>query len=336
MTSQSAPERIDSDSTLYEKGSAVPNSPHPGGKYVFTEPRPTTTTAEIQTEQARPADFQSSDPNVGRTTTRRGSPKSIALSPKWHHADRWDPWDLSSSSSDTETEDKQPSRSWTRGGGITSKRQLNRTYTGMGRLRENRYLDEFSVGNDQVESRGKLSKTDGRVKISVNEATNSGYIAKALGAHIHHHLSTPGRRIAGLHSCRHELDPSDKSQALQTEPPPKLNIVIMVIGSRGDIQPFLKIGAILKGKHGHRVRIATHPAFKDFVENESGLEFFSVGGDPSELMAFMVKNPGLLPSLDTVMAGEIGRRRQAMYEMFQGFWRACINATVGKSKDSYF
>ena len=101
----------------------------------------------------------------------------------------------------------------------------------------------------------------------------------------------------------------------------------MVIGSRGDIQPFLKIGKVLKEEHGHRVRIATHPAFKSFVEKDSGLEFFSVGGDPAELMAFMVKNPGLIPSMQTVKEGEIGRRRRAMFEMFEGFWRACINAT---------
>ncbi len=41
----------------------------------------------------------------------------------------------------------------------------------------------------------------------------------------------------------------------------------------------------------------------------------------------MVKNPGLIPSMETVRAGEIGRRRAQMFEMFQGFWRACINAT---------
>jgi UDP:flavonoid glycosyltransferase YjiC (YdhE family) len=113
----------------------------------------------------------------------------------------------------------------------------------------------------------------------------------------------------------------------ETAPIPKLNIVIMVIGSRGDIQPFLKVGKLLKEDYGHRVRIATHPAFKKFVEQDSGLEFFSVGGDPAELMAFMVKNPGLMPSVSTVRAGEIGRRRDSMFEMFQGFWRACINAT---------
>lgn len=31
----------------------------------------------------------------------------------------------------------------------------------------------------------------------------------------------------------------------------------------------------------HNVRIATHPAFKKFVEEDCGLSFFSVGGDPS-------------------------------------------------------
>jgi UDP:flavonoid glycosyltransferase YjiC (YdhE family) len=94
-----------------------------------------------------------------------------------------------------------------------------------------------------------------------------------------------------------------------------------------DLQPFLKIGQILRDKFNHRVRIASHPAFKSFVEKEMGLEYFCVGGDPAELMAFMVKNPGLIPSIETVKAGEIGRRRESMYEMFQGFWRACINAT---------
>ena len=73
--------------------------------------------------------------------------------------------------------------------------------------------------------------------------------------------------------------------------------------------------------------MATHPAFKDFVEKDSGLEFFSVGGNPAELMAFMVKNPGLIPNIETIKEGEIGRRRAQMYEMFQGMWRACINAT---------
>lgn len=49
-------------------------------------------------------------------------------------------------------------------------------------------------------------------------------------------------------------------------PPPHLNVVIHVVGSRGDVQPFIALGKVLKEKHGHRVRLATHPVFKDFVE----------------------------------------------------------------------
>jgi hypothetical protein len=101
----------------------------------------------------------------------------------------------------------------------------------------------------------------------------------------------------------------------------------MVIGSRGDAQPFLRIASLLHTQHGHRVRIATHPAFRSFVADDCpGVEFFSVGGDPAELMSFMVKNPGMIPTLETVRAGDVGRRRASMARMFRGFWRACINA----------
>lgn len=203
---------------------------------------------------------------------------------------------------------------------------------------------KFSVGNENYKTKGKVSKRDGRLNISVNETNNHGYLAHALGATLQHQFKRPHddeeseleRTLSPLHEedSTRRPDLVARLSALSARPSldedtsrPPLNIVIMVIGSRGDIQPFLKLGKLLKEDHGHRVRIATHPAFKKFVEQDSGLEFFSIGGDPAELMAFMVKNPGLMPSVSTVRAGEIGRRRNAMFEMFQGFWRACINAT---------
>lgn len=191
----------------------------------------------------------------------------------------------------------------------------------------------FSVGNADFRTKGKVSKHDGRLKISVNETANTGYLAKALGATLKNHLGTrqgTDDDHVDNGNARSSNDQDSMASDLNAAADvscPTLNIVIMVIGSRGDIQPFLKLGKLLKEEHGHRVRIATHPAFKDFVEKDIGLEFFSVGGDPSELMAFMVKNPGLIPSMSTVTSGEVGRRREAMFEMFQGFWRACINAT---------
>ncbi|KAF2635712.1 UDP-Glycosyltransferase/glycogen phosphorylase [Massarina eburnea CBS 473.64] len=184
----------------------------------------------------------------------------------------------------------------------------------------------IKINNEHFRTKGRISKKDGRLKLSINETMNSGYFAKTLGAGIRKTFkgvdsdgadkaNQKGRKIAP------EDDPMESPDTRI-----RLNIVVIVIGSRGDIQPFLRIGKILKEDYGHRVRIATHPAFKTFVEKDSGLEFFSIGGDPSELMAFMVKNPGLIPGIETVREGEIGRRRKAMMEMFGGMWRACVNA----------
>ncbi|KIV92211.1 hypothetical protein PV10_06670 [Exophiala mesophila] len=180
----------------------------------------------------------------------------------------------------------------------------------------------FTLGNEHFQSSGRVAK-DGRLNISVKETANTGYLAKALGTTLENHLR-PHFKQAQQAAQQAKIDFDQTKSKIQI---PRLNIVIMVIGSRGDIQPFLKIGRILRDKYHHRVRIATHPTFKKFVQEEIGLEFFSIGGDPSELMAFMVKNPGLIPSLETVKAGEVGKRRESMYRMFQGFWRACINAT---------
>ncbi|KAF2853476.1 glycosyltransferase family 1 protein [Plenodomus tracheiphilus IPT5] len=116
------------------------------------------------------------------------------------------------------------------------------------------------------------------------------------------------------------------------EPPPPLNVVIQVVGSRGDVQPFVALGKVLKDTYGHRVRIATHPTFKDFVI-ENGLEFFSIGGDPAELMAFMVKNPGLMPGFDTLRSGDVGKRRKGIAEILRGTWRSCIETGNGLGVD---
>lgn len=38
----------------------------------------------------------------------------------------------------------------------------------------------------------------------------------------------------------------------------------------------------------------------------------------------MVKNPSLMPSLESMRGGDIGRKRKMMTEMLQGCWRSCI------------
>lgn len=98
--------------------------------------------------------------------------------------------------------------------------------------------------------------------------------------------------------------------------------MIQVVGSRGDVQPFIALGNELQ-KDGHRVRLATHNTFEKFVI-DSGLEFYPIGGDPTELMAYMVKNPGLIPKMDSLRAGDIQRKRDMVAEMLEGCWWSCI------------
>ena len=63
---------------------------------------------------------------------------------------------------------------------------------------------------------------------------------------------------------------------------------MLTIGSRGDVQPYI---ALAKGliADGHRVRIATHGEFKEWVESFE-IEYGYVGGDPAELMRICVEN----------------------------------------------
>ncbi|RDW64603.1 hypothetical protein BP6252_10254 [Coleophoma cylindrospora] len=120
--------------------------------------------------------------------------------------------------------------------------------------------------------------------------------------------------------------PPPKYEDLRQTSVIKLNIVIQVVGSRGDVQPFIAVGNELQ-KHGHRVRLATHNVFENFVK-ESGLEFYPIGGDPSELMAYMVKNPGLIPSMKSLRAGDIQTKRKMITEMLDGCWESCIEPDV--------
>lgn len=40
----------------------------------------------------------------------------------------------------------------------------------------------------------------------------------------------------------------------------------------------------------------------------------------------MVKNPGLIPSLESLRGGDIGRKRRMIKEMLHGCWLSCVDA----------
>ncbi|PWW80207.1 Glycosyltransferase Family 1 protein [Tuber magnatum] len=179
-----------------------------------------------------------------------------------------------------------------------------------------------------METNAKIAD-DGRINININQrtATLSSLLAPAMKGQLALAEEAKDRVLHG-EPIDLPVPGFDIPEFAKNVPP--LNILIQIIGSRGDVQPFIALGQVLKNQYKHRVRVATHPTFKEFVE-ENGLEFFSLSGNPSELMAFMVKNPGLMPGFDSLRNGDVTKRRKAMWDVLVGGWRACIEPGDGTS-----
>ncbi|KAF0693767.1 Aste57867_15266 [Aphanomyces stellatus] len=100
-----------------------------------------------------------------------------------------------------------------------------------------------------------------------------------------------------------------------------MQICIMIVGTHGDVAPFVGIGKRLQ-KDGHRVRLATHAVYRGFVEN-NGLEFYPLGGDPKELSGFMVKTGGSIVPLNyDVLAHDLPKNVAMIDEILHSTWPA--------------
>eukprot|EP00798_Chlamydomonas_sp_ICE-L_P000632 gene632-2068_t len=95
-----------------------------------------------------------------------------------------------------------------------------------------------------------------------------------------------------------------------------INIVMLE-----DVQPFIGIGLKLQ-EYGHRVRIASHKIYRQFVEG-FGLEFYPLGGDPKVLSEYVVKHRGIMPGLDIKDA--LKQREQVKMILYSS-WGACTEA----------
>ncbi|KAJ3189580.1 hypothetical protein HK101_008894 [Irineochytrium annulatum] len=185
---------------------------------------------------------------------------------------------------------------------------------------------EPGAGPNSRDLLGRYSMTlrpNGRVDFEI-EARDNTLEDEPNGDHLHPHR----------HNSRSRGQTHSPSPARSSSPPftadglgygdvPALTIVIMIVGSRGDVQPFVALGKELQ-KYGHRVRLATHANFRGFV-TENGLEFYPLAGDPNELMAYMVKNPGLLPGLASIQAGDIAKKRKMIEEILESCYKACVD-----------
>ncbi|KDN37111.1 hypothetical protein RSAG8_10386, partial [Rhizoctonia solani AG-8 WAC10335] len=115
---------------------------------------------------------------------------------------------------------------------------------------------------------------------------------------------------------------------------PRMNINIMIVGSRGDVQPYLALGKQLQ-RYGHDVRLSTHETFRKMVK-DAGLRFYNIGGDPHELMSYMVRNPGLIPGLESLRNGDIGKKQKMIAEILEGCFASCFAPDLGSGEETGF
>ncbi|XP_076937498.1 sterol 3-beta-glucosyltransferase UGT80B1-like [Bidens hawaiensis] len=129
------------------------------------------------------------------------------------------------------------------------------------------------------------------------------------------------QKIEGFHPDMDDFIVTDSNKSV-----PKLNIAVLVVGTRGDVQPFLAMSKRLQ-EFGHHVRLATHANFRSFVES-AGVDFYPLGGDPRILAGYMARNKGLIPSAP----GEISTQRKQLKAIIESLLPACTEPDLKNGK----
>jgi UDP:flavonoid glycosyltransferase YjiC (YdhE family) len=102
-----------------------------------------------------------------------------------------------------------------------------------------------------------------------------------------------------------------------------MHITLLAVGTRGDVQPYIALGRGLKAA-GHRIRLATHPQFENFVE-EYELEFFALRGNPQEILQGDVAQALMNGSPDAIryLGIFVQMGRELMDQLHADIWKAC-------------
>ncbi|CAF0746962.1 unnamed protein product [Adineta steineri] len=170
--------------------------------------------------------------------------------------------------------------------------------------------DSDKQKNNVLDYTVSVDDSDGRIDVKFNPKLKSKSLSTQLST-----LKQPPQSIIDENQSTENID-----EDLLV---PRLAIVILIVGTRGDVQPFIALGQALRAV-GHRVRIATHEAFRSFVRG-NGLEFYPLAGDPADLMSFMVKNSGIIPSMSSIIEGDVSKKRRSLADILASTWLACIS-----------
>lgn len=117
----------------------------------------------------------------------------------------------------------------------------------------------------------------------------------------------------------------EDSPFVKTEirPNTSYHFVLLTIGSRGDVQPYIALGKGLI-EEGHKVIIATHAEFEPWI-TKHGIGFKEIAGDPTELMSLMVTHGSM--SLAFIKEASL-KFKGWINELLQTAWFACQGADI--------
>lgn len=117
----------------------------------------------------------------------------------------------------------------------------------------------------------------------------------------------------------------EDSPFIKTEirPNTSYHFVLLTIGSRGDVQPYIALGKGLI-KEGHKVTIATHIEFQDWIKSHN-IGFREIAGDPTELMSLMVTHG----SMSVAFIKEASAKFKGwINDLLKTSWEACQGADI--------
>ena len=134
------------------------------------------------------------------------------------------------------------------------------------------------------------------------------------------HLSAPRSRPGHARTKSTDLTAGPLDELL---PLPQLNVVFLIVGTHGDVLPFLGLAKRLQ-REGHRVRLATHKAHRRLVQT-AAVEFYPIGGDPRILSKWMVESGGTI--IGELRDPRASPKKMAMLkEIVTSLWPACTGA----------
>ncbi|KAK1469182.1 glycosyltransferase family 28 domain-containing protein [Colletotrichum melonis] len=136
-----------------------------------------------------------------------------------------------------------------------------------------------------------------------------------------HHPNTTASTPNEMTTSSSNSSPKDDPYPVPDLPPGttmRLNIVILFMGSRGDLQPSLAVAKLLQRRHGHRVRIASHPPYRAAVE-AAGVGFYGIGR--TDIKTMMERR--LLPRKE--LNALVPVIREEFREMGERWWGACVD-----------